>query len=122
MYVGRWLLQWLADAGFDPKHVSFSAAPVVYSVHSSEARRAWGEGWAERCLSSAFGKQAVSATFILRAKSVLVYACVPFCQVSEGLATVKEMEAISLAWRVWSAEANGLFYYVNGQAIATVAR
>ena len=43
-----------------------------------------------------------------------------FRKVREGLATAEEMEAISSAWRAWSNMENGLFYYVNGQAIATV--
>lgn len=116
-------MHWLEKAGFDPDHVSFSAAPVVYSVHDREARRAWGEGWAKRCLSSAFGKQAVSEVYSLPYEHTTTrkWTCerASFRQVREGLATADEMEAISSAWRVWSAEENGLFYYVNGQAIAT---
>ena len=45
-----------------------------------------------------------------------------FCQVYDGLATASEMEAISLAWRSWAAEPNGVFYYMNGQAIAKVVK
>lgn len=44
------------------------------------------------------------------------------CQVRDGLATAAEMEAISFAWRSWAAEPNGVFYYTNGQAIATIVK
>ena len=50
------------------------------------------------------------------------HVCAHFCQVRDGLATAAEMEAISFAWRSWAAEPNGVFYYTNGQAIATVVK
>ena len=94
------------------------------------ARKNWAEGWSERCISSDFGKQAVS----------------------DGHTTAEEMQAISTAWVQWAAEPRGLFCkvsarrsgslrfssgmltffvvvinvriadYVNGQAVATVRR
>ena len=84
---GRWLMQWMEEAGFRSDDVQFSAAPMVYSAHDEAARTGWGEGWAERCVSSAFGKQAVS----------------------DGLATAEEMRSISAAWKEWSGEPNGVF-------------
>ena len=39
---------------------------------------------------------------------------------SEGLATESEMAAMATAWREWASEEDGVFYYTNGQALATV--
>ena len=39
---------------------------------------------------------------------------------AEGLATESEMAAMSAAWREWASEEDGVFYYTNGQALATV--
>jgi hypothetical protein len=42
--------------------------------------------------------------------------------VRDGVATSEEMQAIAAAWRQWAAQEDGVFYYTNGQAVATVVR
>ena len=52
---GRHLYSWLRQAGFAQEEISYLPEVYLYSAADKEARRGWGEGWAERCVSSAFG-------------------------------------------------------------------
>ncbi|MEE2778353.1 MAG: methyltransferase domain-containing protein [Acidobacteriota bacterium] len=89
---GRYLLKWLGDAGFGSIEMTASCGVLA----DEESRRNWGESWAERCLSSSFGQQAVEY----------------------GYATASEMESIAEGWRSWSREPEGYFHFIHGEGIA----
>ena len=63
-----------------------------------EERENWGLSWADRCLTTSFPTQAVEY----------------------GYATWEELEAISEGWRHWSANPDGYFQFITGEAIAEV--
>jgi len=96
---GRYLVQWARAAGFASDAIEFSASLKVYSrAEDEQARRRWGEDWAERTLRSSFGKQALQY----------------------GVASADEMQAVAEAWQDWAETPESFFHYVNGEVIATV--
>jgi ubiquinone/menaquinone biosynthesis C-methylase UbiE len=91
---GRYLFAWCRDAGLADVEVTAS----VWSYYEPESRRNWGESWADRCLTSSFGEQAVEY----------------------GYATRAEMEEVADGWRRWAAEPNGYFHFIHGEALTEV--
>jgi SAM-dependent methyltransferase len=86
---GRRILGWAHAAGFTD--VTASASVWCYAT---EAERSWWGGlWADRILASAFADQAVGG----------------------GFATTAELEAVSAAWRAWSASPDAWFAVVHGE-------
>lgn len=88
---GRHLLGWARAAGFTEIYPSSS----TWTFADPEARRWWGELWAERITSSSVGEQAVDY----------------------GLSTRDELEAIADAWRRWLVQDDGFFVVLHGELI-----
>jgi SAM-dependent methyltransferase len=89
---GRRLLGWALAAGFTDIHPSSS----TWTFADPESRRWWGEGWAERVVSSSLAEQALQY----------------------GLSSRDELEAIAEAWRHWLGQDDGCFIVVHGELIA----
>jgi SAM-dependent methyltransferase len=89
---GRHLLGWARAAGFTEIYPSSS----TWTFADPEARRWWGELWAERITSSSVGEQAVDY----------------------GLSTRDELEAIAAAWRRLVERDDGFFVVLHGELIA----
>jgi SAM-dependent methyltransferase len=89
---GRKLLGWAQAAGFTEIHASSS----TWTFADPESRRWWGEGWAERIVSSSVAEQAVQY----------------------GLSSRDELEAIAEGWRHWLDQHDGCFIVVHGELIA----
>jgi len=89
---GRYLLSWARRAGFEA--IEVSASTMTY--HDEAGRHFWGEGWANRCTSSAFGQQAIAY----------------------GLADRDELDEIATAWRDWARHEEGFFLYTNVEILA----
>jgi ubiquinone/menaquinone biosynthesis C-methylase UbiE len=89
---GRSLLGWAQAAGFTEIYPSSS----TWTFAEPEARRWWGELWAERITSSSVAEQAVEY----------------------GLSSRDELEAIAEAWRRWSEQDDGFFVVLHGELIA----
>ena len=91
---GRYLFAWCREAGLSD--VTMTAS--VWSYYEPETRKNWGNSWAERCLTSSFGQQAVEY----------------------GYVTTAEMQEIAAGWREWAADPDGYFHFIHGEAIATI--
>lgn len=91
---GRYLFAWCRQAGLT--NVTMTAS--VWNYYEPETRRNWGESWADRCLTSSFGHQAIEY----------------------GYATRAEMEEIAAGLRRWAAEPDGYFHFIHGEALAEV--
>ncbi|WP_419946156.1 methyltransferase domain-containing protein [Candidatus Poriferisodalis sp.] len=91
---GRHLYAWFREAGLPQVQMS----GVVQQFWTDETRQNWGCSWAERCLHTAFARQAVE------------YGC----------ATRDELEWIAAGWRAWADNPDAYFHYVHGQALAQV--
>lgn len=89
---GRRLLGWTRAAGFTEIHPSSS----TWTFADPMSRRWWGEGWADRVVSSSLADQAGRY----------------------GLSTQDELESIAEAWRHWLAQDDGFFVVVHGELIA----
>ncbi len=92
---GRHLYAWFRQAGLPQVQMS----GVVQQFWTDETRRNWGRSWADRCLSTAFARQAVEY----------------------GYADRDELEWIAAGWRAWADNPDAYFHYVHGQALAQVA-
>ncbi|WP_419841242.1 methyltransferase domain-containing protein [Candidatus Poriferisodalis sp.] len=92
---GRHLYAWFRAAGLP--QVQMSGA--VQQFWTDATRRDWGYSWAERCLHTAFARQAVDY----------------------GYSTRDELEWIAAGWRRWADRPDAYFHYVHGQALAQVA-
>jgi ubiquinone/menaquinone biosynthesis C-methylase UbiE len=92
---GRYLLSWCRSAGLAEVTMSGS----VWTYGDPDERENWGMSWAERVLTSAFGRQAQEY----------------------GYATETELEAIAGAWREWAVDPDGYFHFIHGEAVATVS-
>lgn len=90
---GRFLKAWARKAGFESLVVSSS----TWTHADAESCAWWGGLWADRCLHSAFGDQAVDY----------------------GIATREELAAFALAWRRWSAHPDACFVSLHGEVLAT---
>lgn len=87
----RHLLRWASEAGFED--VTPSADTWVFATPGSRAW--WGGLWADRTVSSAFGKQIVEY----------------------GLADENELHEIADSWRAWAVNPTAWFAVVNGELI-----
>lgn len=90
---GRKLLSWALEAGFTADQLQPGAGTWCYAA---EDRRWWAESWAERCLHSGLGVQAVAY----------------------GLAEVADLERLAEAWREWGRAEDGWFVVLHGELIA----
>ena len=90
---GRHLLAWASEAGFS--RIEPSAG--VWCFATPEARRNWGETWAERVTRSHFAELAASAS----------------------LATSADLERLAGAWREWTAAPDACFYVLHGELLCT---
>jgi len=91
---GRYLLSWCREAGLADVVMTAS----VWNYYLDEDRRNWGSSWADRCLTSSFGQQAIEY----------------------GYATLAEMEEIAAGWRIWAEDPTGYFHFIHGEAVAVV--
>jgi len=89
---GRFLKAWARKAGFESLAVSSS----TWTYADAESCAWWGGLWADRCLHSAFGEQAVEY----------------------GIATREEVAAFALAWRRWSEDPDAFFVALHGEVLA----
>ncbi|MBK7950512.1 MAG: methyltransferase domain-containing protein [Deltaproteobacteria bacterium] len=90
---GRFLKGWARAAGFERVEASSS----TWTFADPASCHWWGGLWAERCLLSAFGEQAVAY----------------------GIATRDELEAMAEAWRRWSRSPDAYIAVLHGELIAT---
>ncbi len=91
---GRHLLAWAHAAGFSDVRATASA----WCFATPEERRWWGGLWADRVLSSSLADQAIE----------------------RGIATRKELEAMSAAWRAWSEHPDGWYMVPGGEILCRV--
>jgi SAM-dependent methyltransferase len=89
---GRRLLARAHEAGF----AQVDASASTWCFATPEDRAWWGGLWSDRVVASAFADQAVDG----------------------GLATRAELEAMSDAWRAWSASPDAWFAIVHGEILA----
>jgi SAM-dependent methyltransferase len=89
---GRRLLGWAQAAGFAEIHPSSS----TWTFADPDSRRWWGEGWADRVVSSSLAEQAVRY----------------------GLSNRDELQAIAGAWRHWVDQHDAVFIVLHGELIA----
>ena len=92
---GRYLYGWCKQAGLSDVVMTAS----VWTYGDPEERANWGNSWAERCLTTSFGEQAVEY----------------------GYATLEEMHEISAGWRRWASLDDGYFHFIHGEALAEVS-
>jgi SAM-dependent methyltransferase len=78
---GRRLKQWAREAGFTGATVGGS----LWVFESAQDRAWWGGMWEERAVASSFALTAIS----------------------QGLATLDDLNAISNAWRTWASDPDG---------------
>ena len=91
---GRRLLSWARAAGFE--NVMATASTWCYATPAERAW--WGGMWADRILESALARQLVDS----------------------ALATRRELEQISAAWRRWAHDGDGWYVVPHGEIIARV--
>ena len=89
---GRRLLGWALEAGFEAPQASAS----VWCFANDEDRAYWGGMWAERILTSDLTRQLLGS----------------------GAADQAELDAISAAFREWTAAPDGWFTVLHGEIIA----
>lgn len=89
---GRRLLSWARAAGFE--NVMATASTWCYATPAERAW--WGGMWADRILESALARQLVDS----------------------ALATRRELEQISAAWRRWAHDGDGWYVVPHGEIIA----
>jgi SAM-dependent methyltransferase len=89
---GRYLRGWALAAGF--RTVTASSSTWTYA--DPEGCAFWGEMWADRCVQSAFGQQAVSCGFTSEA----------------------ELADMAAAFRAWAKEPDAFFMVPHGEILA----
>ena len=89
---GRFLPEWVREAGF----VSLEVSSSNWTYHDLDDRRWWGGLWAERVLSSDFAAQALE----------------------DGVARREDLEDVAQAFREWAEEEDGIFVVVNVEVLA----
>lgn len=89
---GRKLPALVRSAGFSDLTVSSS----TWTMADEATRSFWGGTWARRCSDSAFGAQAVAF----------------------GLASRRDLDEMSDAWRDWARSPDGLFVVVHVEVLA----
>ncbi|WP_037576321.1 class I SAM-dependent methyltransferase [Phaeacidiphilus oryzae] len=90
---GRRMPAWARAAGFPPELVTVTADTWCYA--GPEDREWWGGMWADRVVGSAFARQAVA----------------------DGFTSQERLEALSAAWRAWSADPDGYFAIINTELL-----
>jgi len=93
----RYLNFWARQAGFKPEEVQFTWSNWCYS---GEDAVNWGESWAVRVLYSGFAETAKL----------------------HNLATDKELEEISTAWRDWGREDSAYVMIPNGEILCIIEK
>jgi hypothetical protein len=93
---GRYLHGWCTEAGLSDLLCTAS----VWVFAEIEDRLNWGNSWAERCVATSFGHQAVEY----------------------GYATSSEMQEISEGWKTWAGLPTGYFHFIHGEVIGIVTR
>jgi SAM-dependent methyltransferase len=91
---GRFLLHWARRAGLTD--VAYTSSTWTFATPGD--RSWWCDLWADRCVASAFGEQAVAY----------------------GIAPPAEMAEVADGWRAWAAHEDGVFILVHGEIIAGV--
>jgi 2-polyprenyl-3-methyl-5-hydroxy-6-metoxy-1,4-benzoquinol methylase len=89
---GRWLLRWAHAAGLSD--VDYGSSTWTFATPADRAW--WADLWAERCLSSSFGHQAIRY----------------------GIATAAELASIADGWRAWAGDPDAVFVVLHGEIIA----
>ena len=92
---GRWLLRWAHAAGWGD--VVYGSSTWTFAT--PDDRQWWAGLWADRCVASTFGEQAVEY----------------------GIATAAEMAAIADGWRAWAADDDAVFVVVHGEVLGRPA-
>jgi ubiquinone/menaquinone biosynthesis C-methylase UbiE len=90
---GRFLKRWARGAGFERVEASSS----TWTFSDEDSCRWWGGLWADRCLLSSFGEQAVAY----------------------GIASRDELAAMADAWRRWSVDPDAFFVVPHGEVLAS---
>ncbi len=90
----RHMLAWAAEAELS----SVTPSVETWLFATPEMRGWWASTWAERCVSSAFGDQAVQY----------------------GLATRDEMADIADCWRQWARNSHSWFAVVHGELLCSL--
>jgi SAM-dependent methyltransferase len=93
---GRRLHSWALAAGFDEDGLVATAGVWCYA--SAEDRAWWADLWADRCVESDFGRQAVA----------------------HGLADEVGLEQLAAGWREWGTAPDGWFAVLHGEVLARV--
>ena len=88
---GRRLRRWAAEAGL----VDVAYTSSTWTFTTADELAWWGELWAERTVSSAFGEQAVNY----------------------GISTSDELNRLAAGWRRWARAGNGVFVVVHGEIL-----
>ena len=88
---GRWLLRWARQAGW--ADVTYSSSTWTFAT--AEDRAWWSDLWAERCVASSFGQQAVDY----------------------GITTTAGLERLAAGWRAWGADPDAVFVVVHGEVV-----
>jgi len=88
---GRWLLQWAHAAGWED--VAYGSSTWTFAT--PDDRTWWASLWADRCVASSFGAQAVEY----------------------GIATTSEMEALASGWRAWAENDDAVFVVLHGEVL-----
>ena len=91
---GRRLLAWAREAGL----TDVTATSSTWCFSTPDDRAWWGGMWADRILHSALSRQLIDT----------------------DLATAKDLERISAAWRTWAASDDGWFSILHGEILARV--
>jgi|TARA_B110000438_G_scaffold208984_1_gene200814 ubiquinone/menaquinone biosynthesis C-methylase UbiE len=91
---GRYLYGWCGEAGLSDLLCTAS----VWVFAEIEDRLNWGNSWAERCVATSFGQQAIEY----------------------GYATSSEMQEISDGWKTWAGLPTGYFHFIHGEVIGVV--
>ena len=89
---GRYLVDWVRDAGFE----ELTASRSTWVFRTDEERAWWGGLWAERVLKSEFARQGIEF----------------------GLTTSVELEEISAAFLAIANDPHGEFVLVHGEVLA----
>lgn len=93
---GRRLHSWVLAAGFDSDALVVTAGVWCYA--SAEDRAWWSDLWADRCVQSDFGRQAVE----------------------HALADEVGLEQLAVGWREWGTAPDGWFTVLHGEVLARV--
>lgn len=89
---GRWLLEWVTDAGF----VDATTTSSTWTFADPDSRLWWGGLWSERVRSSSFNEQAIAY----------------------GLSDAAELVDVAEAFEEWAVAPNGVFVVVHVEVLA----